>query len=406
VKYLELGGNPNVFASFGGEARDRFEWFSRDAWTSGATDPNGYHLIRLMLHAEVRSETLRVYIEIKSNLAEGKSSPLRVTDEDRIDLHQAFLEWNSGPSGSALLRAGRQELNYGAARIITMRDGPNVRQSFDAVLGRYQFGSWKTDAFYGRPAETRDGSFDDRTNTGQLLYGIYAVKRDGFLGLNLDVYALGYERKRAHFDGLTGDETRYSVGSRLWGERGPFDFNFEGLWQWGKVGPLSIRAWTLASDTGVTLNKSKSLRASLKANVISGDRSSTDNQLNTFNALFPRGAYFGDISILGPANLINLHPGIEGKFKKRWSYRLDGVWFWRYSREDGVFGANGALLRSGRNKPERFIGTQANAIAGFQANSHWYLELQYARFWPGGFVETTGSHSEVGYVSELTRFRF
>ncbi|WP_428978619.1 alginate export family protein [Chenggangzhangella methanolivorans] len=47
----------------------------------------------------------------------------------------------------------------------------------------------------------------------------------------------------------------------------------------------------------------------LKANVISGDRG-PGGRLGTFNALFPKGKYFGEIGLIGPANLVNLHPVI------------------------------------------------------------------------------------------------
>jgi hypothetical protein len=72
-----------------------------------------------------------------------------------------FVEWRANtyapgaPSSPAsladtpvLLRLGRQELNYGGMRILTFRDGPNVRQSFDAAPARIRPGAWKIDAFY------------------------------------------------------------------------------------------------------------------------------------------------------------------------------------------------------------------------------------------------------------------
>jgi hypothetical protein len=407
IKYIPVNDDPSSFLSFGGEARDRYEWFSDDLWNGGASDPNGYHLLRLMLHGQARFGAVRVFGELKSNLAEGKSTELRPSDEDRLDLHQAFFEWRSSASGDGwLTRVGRQELNYGSSRIITMREGPNVRQSFDAILARVKTGTWKIDLFYGRPAETRPGQFDDRTNNRQLVYGLYAVKVVPAGGPNFDFYVLGYGRKDARFDQLTGDETRYSVGSRIWGKRGRLDYNFEAVWQWGDIGPASIRAWTVASDTGVALAEKGALRAFLKANAISGDRDPHDSELNTFNALYPRGAYFGDISIVGPANLLNLHPGIGGKLGGKWSYQLDTVAFWRESDGDGAYGASGNLLRSGRNSAARYVGTQADALIGLQASVHWYVELQYAFFWPGEFVTSTGPHSDVAYTSVLTRFRF
>jgi len=46
------------------------------------------------------------------------------------------------------------------------------------------------------------------------------------------------------------------------------------------------------------------------ATVPSGDNNPNDKDLQTFNPLFPKGKYFGELSLLGPYNLINLHPSI------------------------------------------------------------------------------------------------
>ena len=40
--------------------------------------------------------------------------------------------------------------------------------------------------------------------------------------------------------------------------------------------------------------------------VASGDNDPRARTLNTFNALFPKGAYFGEIGLIGPANLLDV----------------------------------------------------------------------------------------------------
>ena len=69
---------------------------------------------------------------------------------------------------------------------------------------------------------------------------------------------------------------RQTFGIRLWRpvaekERG-WDFDYEGVWQFGTFGSANIRAWTLASDTGYTIPTWRlKPRFSLKADVSSGD---------------------------------------------------------------------------------------------------------------------------------------
>lgn len=413
VKFVPLGAAGTTSLTFGGEVRHRWEYYQDDAWGGITTnDRNGYHHLRLNLFADVRrTDGWRGFVELKSGLVRGSRTVVKPPDRDDLDLHQAFLErrWPVGPDATVLVRGGRQELNYGGMRIVTFRDGPNVRQSFDAGIARWQRrGSWKVDAFYARPAETDIGRFDDQTNDKQLIYGLYGVTPiPALAGANLDLYALGFDRDNARFQTGIGNERRYSIGSRFWGRRGALDFNFEALWQWGTFRDEEIAAWTFASDTGYTLAKAPtSPRLYLKANIISGDRSMTDKTLHAFNALYPRGAYFGDIGQIGPANLINLHPGVAGKFNARWGYHVDTVIYWRESDRDGLYNPAGVLIRVAGASRANFIGTQSDATLSWQPNRYLSIELTYARFWAGDYVRESGPGEDVDYASLLTRFRF
>lgn len=411
VKYLELDNAGSVTLTLGGEFRHRWEYYRNEAWGARPADGNGYHLLRAMLHADVRAgDAWRAYVDLKSALAEGKVGPLRVPDRDSIDLHQAFLERRLALSNHArvLLRVGRQELNYGSARLITFRDGPNARQAFDAALVRLDTSGWKVDSFYARPAETEPGAWDDGTDTRQLIYGIYGVTTLPRLGgARLDLYVLGYDRDNARFVSGSGNEKRFSAGARFSGRRGAFDFNFEGLWQWGEFRGRDIRAWTLSSDSGWTLaDVPGKPRLFLKANLISGDKDPADAHLGTFNALYPRGAYFGDIGLLGPANLLNVHPGVTVNLGSRVTASVDAVLYWRESRGDGLYNAGGALIRSPGLARSRHIGTQADAVLAYRHDAYLTVELTYARFWSGAFLRDTGPAEDVDYVSLLSRFRF
>src|SRR4030095_4349360 len=97
-------------------------------------DSNGYFLQRYMVHADLHvGEHLRGFVQLKSALEQGRTGGPRPTDEDQLDLHQAFAEGKTGIGdvGSFLLRAGRQEVSYGSQRIVSVQESPNVRRSFD-----------------------------------------------------------------------------------------------------------------------------------------------------------------------------------------------------------------------------------------------------------------------------------
>jgi transposase len=121
-------------------------------------------LQRYMLHADWHlSPTLRVFGQLKSGLAPGKAGGPEPPDEDRLDLHQAFadLRLPTAPNQALTLRVGRQELSYGSSRLVSVREGPNVRQSFDAVKAFYQTPAHQLDLFVSRPVQTKRYTFDD-----------------------------------------------------------------------------------------------------------------------------------------------------------------------------------------------------------------------------------------------------
>ena len=110
------------------------------------------------------------------------------------------------------------------------------------------------DAFVTRPVIPEQGYFDDHADPGQVFWGLYGVMPVGAVpGLHVDLYYLGLDRQNAIFDSGTANETRHSLGTRLWGQSGAWDYDTEGVLQFGEFGSRDIRAWTLASNIGYTV---------------------------------------------------------------------------------------------------------------------------------------------------------
>jgi len=63
------------------------------------------------------------------------------------------------------------------------------------------------------------------------------------------------------------------------------------VYQWGSFGRGEIRGWMVASDTGYTFpSLPLKPRLGVKANIASGDEEPADQDLQTFNHLFPKGS--------------------------------------------------------------------------------------------------------------------
>lgn len=410
VKYMPFEASGTWYLSLGGEARERYEYFSNPNWGAGPPG-SGYFLQRYFFHGDLHmGEQLRLFAQLQSSFENDRNGGPRPTDKDELDLHQGFLDLkiDLGEDGVFTLRSGRQELFYGSQRIISVREGPNVRQSFDGFRTMFNTGDIKVDTFVTRPVETNRYVFDDGTENDRWLWGVYSVLPLPRIPKgNIDLYYVGYYNREAHFDQGTAPETRHSVGTRLWGSPKPFDYNFELIYQWGSFGSGEIQAWTVASDTGYTCDHLPlQPRFSLKADITSGDKDPNNPDLQTFNPLFPKGAYFSEDGLIGPLNHMDLNPSADLHVKDGIILSVNWDFFWRESIDDGVYNNAGALVRSGKNSTARYIGSQPQAQLEWKIDRNLTFVAIYAHFFAGDFLRETGPNLDIDYFTSWITYKF
>jgi hypothetical protein len=410
VKYLPLEASGARYLSLGGEARERFEYFDNPNWGRDPED-SGYLLQRYFLHADLHlGEQLRIFGQLQSSLESGRAGGARPTDLDELDLHQMFLDLDLevGTDAFFTLRAGRQELAYGSQRIISVREGPNVRQSFDGVRGLLRMKGLQVDGFVTRPAETNRHVFDDHTDKDRALWGLYSVIPLPPLARgSVDLYYVGYYNKQSRFDQGSARETRHSVGTRIWRTERPLDYNFEAIYQWGSFDGGAIRAWTVASDTGYSFSTLPFRpRFGVKADIASGDENRDDPDLQTFNPLFPKGAYFSENALIGPANFINLDPSLSFYLNRQVTVTADWDFFWRESEHDGIYNNAVVPVRSGNGSASRYVGSQGQLQLEWNPERHISLVAIYAHFFAGTFLRETGPGKDVDYATAWVTYKF
>lgn len=408
IKYVPLPLGIEGHASFGGEARLRYDYQQHPVWGQDRQDPHGAFLQRYLLHTDIHAGSrFRVFAQLRSALENGRAGEPSPVEEGELELQQSFADLELVQS-ALTLRLGRQELQFGSERLVSMREGPNVRRRFDGVRGRLRAGGWDLNALAHFVAENETGVFEDGTDTDQALWGLYAVGPEMVVpGARVDLYYLGFRDDLASYAAGSGGETRHSLGTRLWGRGQGWDWNWEAIYQFGRFdgGPLS--AWSLATDTGYTLEASAwAPRIGINANVASGDRDPDDDSLETFNPLFPRGTYFDELALLGPRNFVNVHPRLDLHPHPDVTLTGDVDFYWRLRREDGVYDPAGRLLRDGTGSKARYVSTLISGTAEWQAHRHLLLTLVYTHVFPGGFIRETGAHEEIDFVELTARFQF
>jgi hypothetical protein len=417
IKYIRLRNHrDDWYLSIGGETRQDAERIGNDQWA--IPYQNFYFLQRYTAHVDVHyGKHFRTFIQLKSGIETFRYGGPRPIDEKRLDFNAGFLDICAGEEQNWIaFRVGRQELNYGSGRLIAVREGPNVRQSFDGFKIMSKEGAWFIDGFAVRPDFDNFGYFNNNPDNQTTFWGIYST-RPLRRNVSMDLYYLGINTNQTTYQRGTANELRHTLGARLWrpiAEKKPgWDFDYETMWQFGSFGSANILAWGIASITGYKMpTLPLKPRFSLRADATSGDNPRT-NTLGTFNALFPVGNYFGILQDTGPGpiNFMDVQPRIETVFPHNVSFMTVLLLYWRESLHDGVYGISGPpfpglLLRPSGDSLARFVGYQPGVEVRWQIDPHAYLQSDYGIFYAGPFLRQTMPGKNLNYLSFWAGYRF
>jgi hypothetical protein len=409
MKFMPLSSTKNTYISFGGRVRYQYFYAKNENWGDGPQDNDGYILSRYLFHSDFHAgKYFRTFIQTQSSLADGRIDPSPV-DQNPLEVHQVFADFNiiNEDNKRLILRVGRQELTYGSQRLVALRDGPNNRQSFDAIKVIASKSNYSADFFYSHYVVAHDGIFDDDSNNDKQVWGSYLVINKVPFIKNIDLYYLGYERAHAFFNDGAGKENRHSVGTRIWGKSENWRYDGETLYQFGDFDSKDINAWTASLNLGYRLNTVKfHPEIGCKVEVISGDREVGDKGLETFNPLFPRGSYFGLASVIGPSNLIDFHPSLNFELAKNIEWGIDYDMFWRYSSNDGIYAPNVSLIYPGDTTTSKEIGGQLESEIVWQPNQYLYFRVEGTWFKAGDYIKASGTGKDIFFAGITIQLNF
>src|SRR6266478_350199 len=158
IKYIRLRKNSDDwYMTIGGEARAVWEQIGNDNW---GQQPfmNGYLNQRYALSLDFHlGKHVRTFFAFKSGLNSARQGGPRPIDEKKLDFQAAFLELSTaGTRNWIKIRAGRQEMEYGSGRLVDVREGPNVRLSFDGFKVMANVNHWHIHSFATRRSADHD----------------------------------------------------------------------------------------------------------------------------------------------------------------------------------------------------------------------------------------------------------
>ncbi len=408
LKKISLG--KKNYISFGGELREQFQVYKNINF--GDVPPTFKNIStnqlnhRLMLHSNIEvGNHLRFFVQINNTLRFLNDNPVvPEIDENQLSLHQAFAEvklkeW--------IFRAGRQEMFYGNHRLITVREGPNTRKTFDGIVIKRILPNGRIDFFATSPTVSRQYVFDDESFKEGLI-GMYGTQYFSHRKIGLDYSVINFQSKMRNYNYQSGFENRQTYGIRLFSNYKTINFEMEGAYQSGKFNDLTIAAYNVLADLNTMVLPAKKGIIGFAVNAASGDKNSKDNQLNTYNLLFAKPAYGLAIPV-GSTNIISLSPYIKISPIPKLNLLAHVFFLERNSNQDGTY-SPGMIQNRPRPglalSPEKTIGDFYLVETNYQQSKNLSFSFDASYFKAGSYPKATGGGKDITYVSFRSTFKF
>jgi len=228
VKRMQLGNN--ITADVGGEFRLRNHDENNHALSRPDGLDNTFFLTRLRLYGNLElGSHVRFYGEFIDARAHGEELGPRGIEEVHTDVLNGFVDFRIPVEDADLtLRIGRQELLFGAQRLISPLDWGNTRRSFDGARVDAAIQDLQLSAWFAAPRMITP-DFNSRTDDDNKFAGVYAVRRFA-PGLSGDLYVLNLAT-----DQPTLDRDLWTIGVRHLGRHQALFWEFEAATQFGEI---------------------------------------------------------------------------------------------------------------------------------------------------------------------------
>ena len=405
-KYIPLSDTDRyTYLSFGADTRERFEANNAAGFGTGPNRNQDYVISRNEFHADLRiANQVQAFVQFQADYAPWKTM-LTPVDVDRLDLEQAFVVLTEPVGGGMLkLRAGRQQFAFDLQRFVSVRDGPNVRQSYDAGWADYENGPWRFITLYSLPVQVRDNRiFDDYSSVTKQTFGMARAEYKFSESLFIAGYYANFTQANVQFPNASGDERRDIFDVHLNGNANHFDFDLEVMNQTGRIGIEPIEAWAVGSIAGYTFaNVNWSPRVGIQLDAASGD-GSTKQTFGTFNPLFPNGYYFTLAGYTGYANIIHIKPSLTLTLTSSLKIAIAAAAQWRQTTADAVYIQPDLAVPRTAGRPGAYTGSYGQFRLDWTIDRATSFAIEAVHFKISEAVRNAGGHDSNYLGIEIKR---
>jgi hypothetical protein len=405
-KYIPLSDTDRyTYLSFGADTRDRFEANNAANFGTGSNVGQYYVITRNEFNADLRiANQIQAFVQFQADYAPWKTM-LTPVDADKLDLEQAFVVLTEPVGGGTLkLRAGRQQFAFDLQRFVSVRDGPNVRQSYDAGWADYENGPWRLITLYSLPVQVRDITiFDDYSSVTAQTFGMARAEYKFSQSLFIAGYYANFTQGNEQFPNASGDERRDIFDVHLNGNANHFDFDFEGMNQTGRIGSEPIEAWAFGSLAGYTFAAVNwSPRVGIQLDAASGD-GNTKRTFGTFNPLFPNGYYFTLAGYTGYTNLIHIKPSLTLSPTSSLKIAIAAAVQWRQTTADAVYTQPDVAVPNTAGRPGAYTGSYGQLRLDWTIDRATSFAIEAVHFKVGEAIRNAGGHDSNYLGVEIKR---
>ncbi|HEY3394763.1 MAG TPA: alginate export family protein, partial [Lacipirellulaceae bacterium] len=276
------------------------------------------------------------------------------------------------------VRVGRQELLYGAERLISPLDWANTRRTFEGVKLLVHGGDWKADAFYTHLVPVVPNELD-RADYEQPVYGVYS-SYSGFTHETWDLFYIGYDNE--HPGAIDSDFSLHTFGGRVFGSRNNWLYEAEGGVQVGRQSGLGVDHNAGYATVGLGRKYPKlAWQPTIWCYYDYASGNAGGGSFNRFNPLFPLGhKYFGFIdavqrsNIESPNVLVTAKPGANLELL---------LWYWHFMANQ-----SGDIVPSIGGTPNQslsrtHLGDELDVTARYWFGPRSNILFGYSHFWRG-----------------------
>lgn len=363
-----------------------------------------YYLHRIRLNITLTPlKGITIFVQPQWTEAPGFRSPVLPSVEDRVDFRAATVEYVTGGPVKWGVKAGRQELNFGAQRLIGSANWGNTSRGYEGVRLSREDAGLRLDLFFATVLQTRQYKLDYWRNDFQL-YGFHASSKKWVKRGLLELYTFRKIAKRDAGElGRAGRSDHYTVGARGVGKLPlRLDYNFETAVQAGDLAGMAHRGWAGYWVLGYRVRSDES-SPRLMANFshASGDRQPGDGKYSTFDQLYPTNhQFYGYANRVSWRNMNEAMAGLDWRPYARMIVNFQYHSVWLATRKDAFYNFNGRAQVRNPNASSNHLWQEFDINAVWDLRPELQFTLGFTHIFPGAYIResTRGSSVTAPYL--------